>query len=463
MSNIDFDINSYSINEIYNTLGVDKNSSIDYIKNICDDKKDNAKNVIEGEELNNVIKFIDDCYKIIYSLKSDLSVNSDRSLERIVPLPPPQILPVNYSDNIQFVNKINESNYRINPITPNTINQIICIDSTFRDNPDKSTNSNFVFTMPNIISNVINMKIVQAELPNTHYFISKEMTLSISVKYLSTEYNYNIIIPDGTWTSDDILNLIQNYFDTYTDTSDPSNVYIRYLNISLIEQTGKIIIRFKTHQEICDLNTKYSYTLDETILPDLQYKLVWTTNIIDIQPTMCYNAGYQGSKVKEAYDSDCNLLYILGFSYLQVNNYISYNNTNYFYYISNLVFQGALIANYIYAHTFDTYYYICIDDFIVNTKDQIMAFKNKSIIGNNILARIQVDANPFETNISNSRISVFKERNYFGNVKIQKLGVKIIDKYGNIVDFNNSSVSLAIQLTQSYSSENQKMFNSINI
>ena len=86
-------------------------------------------------------------------------------------------------DNVQVTNNRNLCNYNLNPITPSTIKQIITINSLFRDNPTNSTSSNFVFTLPNEITNVISMKLTSTEIPNTNYIVEEGKNIfSITIK-----------------------------------------------------------------------------------------------------------------------------------------------------------------------------------------------------------------------------------------------------------------------------------------
>jgi hypothetical protein len=156
------------------------------------------------------------------------------------------------------------------------------------------------------------------------------------------------------------------------------------------------------------------------------------------------------------------MLYVLGFSFKQIylDGLVSHGN-HVLNINGNVVFNGYLTTQYVYSHTLLKYFYVCIDDYITNTKDQILAFKKDAAISENVLARIQVNNSIFTINIDNNGDDIFKERNYFGNVKIRKLGVKLIDKYGDILDINNSEISLALEFTQRYSSKLQDEFNKL--
>ena len=417
----DYNIKDYSIQDIYNLFDISDKTSIEYIKVICKEKKELAKEHLEEKDYLLISKFIDDSYNLLASIREQQFIRDE-------------------PDKIYLVNNKNQCNYSINPITPSTIKQIISIDSLFRENYETTLSTNFIFKLPNEFTNVISMKLTSAEIPNTFYLINEGTNIfTITIKDTSvepeTETSFDITIPPGTWGAENLVDFLQNYFDNDNDTD------LRYLVITLNEQTGKLIFRFKTPCEVDAFSAEDIVDLDSDRPSILEYKIS--------SPLTTYIC-------KEDYETSENLLYIMGFHYSQYNIYISILNTFTYGRISII---GYLEAHYVYAHCFSSYFYICVDDFITNTKEQIIAFKKDGMLSDPILGRIQIKNQPFTVNIDNNYDNVFKERNYFGNVKIRKLGIKVIDKYGNVLNLNNSEISLALELTQSYCSENQRAFN----
>ena len=45
---------------------------------------------------------------------------------------------------------------------------------------------------------------------------------------------------------------------------------------------------------------------------------------------------------------------------------------------------------------------------------------------------------------------IYKRRDYFGPVKIEKMNIRLIDKYGEILDLIENDYSIAIELTTLY-------------
>jgi hypothetical protein len=109
---------------------------------------------------------------------------------------------------------------------------------------------------------------------------------------------------------------------------------------------------------------------------------------------------------------------------------------------------------------FDTfgnqYLYIVVDDYNYNNTENVLAIYNESLNNSYILARItktgwSPDYGPdsWDVNsISNDMSS--KTRKYFGPVDIQKLHIKIVDKYGRVVDLNEMDFSMALKLEYLY-------------
>ena len=43
-------------------------------------------------------------------------------------------------------------------------------------------------------------------------------------------------------------------------------------------------------------------------------------------------------------------------------------------------------------------------------------------------------------------INVFKSRNYYGPVKLQKLKIRLLDEYGKVIDINNVDISITFEI-----------------
>ena len=93
----------------------------------------------------------------------------------------------------------------------------------------------------------------------------------------------------------------------------------------------------------------------------------------------------------------------------------------------------------IYGNIIYNYIYIDIDDFQRNfAPNSIIAYNiNKSYLSTNILAKIQILSGQF-TNIFDTGNTIFKQREYFGPVNIDRMHVKLVDDRGYTVDLHGA-------------------------
>ena len=431
MSHEDFDLNieSYSILELLNFFNVPTTATKEQLLEVYDIKKEEIEKIENELSKKNLLNFINKAYNLV---------------KKYFNFPEPVLEKKVYRD-LEIPNFIPEQNHRVNPIQREEIKQVISIDSAFREvSEPPTTPSDFIINLPFELNHVSKMKLISSEIPYTFYFFSKKKknnTFSITITNSTTIETYNIIIPDGTWYSGDFENQINEYFNkTTTDMG-----LIRYLKFDGSGEeynNGKAILRFKTQDEISLLNTTYSYTLNKNLPATGQLSYFLTipdvsNNIITFEQSS---------------------LYFMGFVKSDLNTIINNNNT---YNTFSFTYIGVLIATYVFGRDINSYLFISINDFVGNSKDQIISCFNNGYLGKNILARIQITNPEFTFIINNSGDHIFKERNYFGNVKIRKLHIQILNKYGEVVQLNGSEVSLALEFTQNYDSKNQLKFNSI--
>ena len=96
------------------------------------------------------------------------------------------------------------------------------------------------------------------------------------------------------------------------------------------------------------------------------------------------------------------------------------------------------------------YLYLVLDDYNNNVNNNFYSAFNSSILNKNILARISLQANPFNTLQQNNLNIVTTPRDYFGPINLQIMNVQLLDEYGRILDINNMDFSFCITLTTVY-------------
>jgi hypothetical protein len=67
--------------------------------------------------------------------------------------------------------------------------------------------------------------------------------------------------------------------------------------------------------------------------------------------------------------------------------------------------------------------------------------------GNNIIARITIASASNSVNLSTAADFIFKTRKYYGPVTIKSLNIRLLDRYGEVVNLNNNDFSFLIEFT----------------
>lgn len=99
--------------------------------------------------------------------------------------------------------------------------------------------------------------------------------------------------------------------------------------------------------------------------------------------------------------------------------------------------------------SFDNYFFIEIDDFQRNfISDSIVSVTNAGYVGKNIIARIPIFDSYNKTMTSNNSDALFKTREYLGPVRLEKLHIRLLNRFGVVIDLNQNDYSIMIELTQ---------------
>ena len=105
-----------------------------------------------------------------------------------------------------------------------------------------------------------------------------------------------------------------------------------------------------------------------------------------------------------------------------------------------------------YGSAVTQYFFLELDDYNRNfTSNTIIAETGGGThLGNNIIARIPITAPALNINYTSPSDLIFKQRDYFGPVKIEKLHLRLVDRFGETLDIQNNDYSVAIELTTTY-------------
>ena len=349
-----------------------------------------AKNIILNEYANKpsgrLQEKIEDFYNSSYELKSTKLEDNEEHMLQVR-----QEKPYLSSFPSEFFPGI------INPLKKRTIRKNLNIDSRFRENYYSSTSSNFNLNLPMNFNNVLQMQLSAIELPTTYYVISKQYGnnfFSLSVNGSTTI----VTIPSGNYDQTTIMTAINNQISLL---GAPFNLVAFVLNLtSGTTGSGQVLVGEITAGTVTSIELDFQTDkngIDDRGTP-LPLKLGW----------------------------------ILGF---RNGNYV--NNLNY-------VSEGILDIS------GPKYLYLVLDDYHNNVNNNFFSAFNSSILNKNILARISLQANPFNTLQQNNLNIITTPREYFGPINLQTMNVQLLDEYGRILDLNNMDFSFCITLITVY-------------
>jgi hypothetical protein len=514
MANVDTDINNYNFNELTELLNVSNNGfslrelESEYKKRLEINKE------LEDEDLKeNLEKFFKNVYNFLIKHAVDFKNENNKKSNDIIENIDTKLnylLDFNYKSkpeilsNVVAANTINQSNIPLNPRTYDIIKKQISINSEFRKKSANKTNkkvcinnqntivtdvslalfldtsTDFTIELPEIMDNVISMELVNTEIPNlvNTFSIRKgnyEFKITIGPTGGAKQIT-NIYIPTGVWIVSEFQEyLSSNYFDVdIFDGPIIQNEYLRYLVFEIPAWSAKPLFRFKTVQEVNDYSS--TIPLDPAVLITLEYSI---ENVL--HEYVCKNTERQFTAYKNGNENKINFgltcLGTIGFDIDQVLDkgsvfgdaanpiIIKQNDPNYIYPPLSLhmtffvTYNGYLQALKVYAYSAETALYVCVNDYIGNQGQQILLLGyDKTLTSDNILARVAVKQQPFQQNIYNSLLDYSIKREYYGGVRIRKLNIQIIDKYGRIVDLSDFPTNFVFEFTIQYSSERLAIF-----
>lgn len=345
--------------------------------------------------------------------------------------------------NKPHANIIDVSDYRnknglINPMERRTIIRNIAIDSTYRNNYTNTSPTDFTYILPEQLNNVISMKISASEIPYLWYsFASSQKTNEFTMHLYATkttgalvQHDATIIIPDGNYGSSELLLSINNYFANLANTE---YLYLfNYLYFDIEETSAKSLFRTKTYDEDTTYNTLSLFEEYEDFWFELDFRVQ-----SDLTRPNYRNAGW-----------------MLGFKQAQYTvvrretpfmNYIRTNG-------GRSDYDLYIVGESAYGNSLNNYLFFEIEDFQKNVPTNGFIFnRGTSTISSNILGRIQI-VTGFNTILTNNNSDwVFKKREYFGPVKLEKVHIRLLNKYGEILDLNGNDFSFVLEIEQLYS------------
>lgn len=145
-------------------------------------------------------------------------------------------------------------------------NIIVNINSLYRDKSIYPNAQKFTYNLSSNLNNIIHMRLTSLEIPNVDYVFTTEKnnkTFKITVGFVSE----TIVLDDGNYSSDTLINLITEKFDEINTARGFD------LSVTINVKSGKIVFSNDT-----------AFTLDfsrtgDTTYPNLNYHFGFTNEI----------------------------------------------------------------------------------------------------------------------------------------------------------------------------------------
>ena len=303
-------------------------------------------------------------------------------------------------------NNINTFENKVVSGTINSIKRItkkinLHMDSSFREKYYITNPTNFIYTLPKPFKNVVSMKLVSFEFPNlAWYWISycyknNSFVISISSDDDITT-SYTICIPDGNYFCSTLIDYLNTQFFYQSETT----TLLQYLQFFVNPFTNQTQIY-----------------ITSTAPPGLQFSIYFTTTETDNIMETCG--------------------WIMGFR-LAMYESITVSTDNAVLTSESLINTGI-----------ERYMYFVLNDYQYNYNETNIICFDKSSIEQFTLAKIPYINNKVSLNDNNSD-GLLKERQYNGPVNITKFEIKLIDKFGNIININNMDFSFSLEVEVLY-------------
>lgn len=328
----------------------------------------------------------------------------------------------------------NDDRYTLNK---KTNKRVLSIDSMFRKNYHTTKSTDFPYILPDPINKVTSMKITSVEFPNSWYTFSTETRTN---SFTITIYNcptpsdvfdsvydpvikHTVRIPDGNYRADLLVTSINNIF---------SNIRkgLEYIYFDINEISTKCIFRTK----ITGDDTRNLYTSDE-----LPANFYFTVDFEVTSNPVYKTAGWMMGFKRQFYTVAKNTSQPV----ILLDN-ASFKTSTYYWYLESESSYGSSIQNYIFLE---------IDDFNRNFTTNTFFSKtaNDSYFGNNIMGRITVTSGMNTIVTMDGGNQLFKTREYFGPIRLEKLHIRLIDKYGDPINLEGNDFSFMLEIEQLYS------------
>ena len=312
------------------------------------------------------------------------------------PPPPPPPRADNPCSPTRFVNSFDSRFVKgnVNSMKRDVQLTNIHINSCFRDRYYDSNPCDYRYDLPNgTFQHVVSMKLASAEIPNAWFLFSHikgNNKFIVEATHCGKCSVNHVIVPDGNYDRDSLVAYLNTKY--FADTCDEKSP-LKFIRICIEQATNR---------------TKFELT--DCAPADFVFSLHFTE---DDTENMLETMGW-----------------ILGF---RLARYIK--------------IQDAIQSEGLFDGGGDRYIYLSVNDYQYSQNSTNVVCFDKMAITDNILAKIPLINGKFSLTIDeNDSNPLIKIRQYKGPVNISKLDIKLLDRFGNVINLNFMDWSFSLEL-----------------
>ena len=342
----------------------------------------------------------------------------------------------------------------LNPIERRVIKRLLSMDTLFRVNYNATSATNASWVLPYPVENVVSMKIASVQIPNMWYAFSEanksnRFTVMISglnvAPYDPAEvYTNEIVIPDGNYLSDEFMECMNNLFKNTANGME-------FFQFAINSYNSKTMLRVNSTTLTCATSPDFEYVV---IFDDAtKYNKYLVNGCIY---TECDIQRIRDDHEKEYYNANIKTIsrtagWMMGFKQLAYRRTWQNERTDLISQVPITTYRAFLESESSYGSSIWNYLYVDVDDYNKNfITNSIIAQTGDSYLGFNILGRITVSSGQLTIINDNAGDLIFKMREYLGPVRLEKLTIRLLDKFGNVIHLNGNDYSIALELQVLY-------------
>ena len=324
----------------------------------------------------------------------------------------------------------------LNPISVRSTMQGISIDTRFRPSYYTTKSTNFSMVLPEMIKNVVSMRVAAIEMPMTYYAVSQSLgNATMLIVNNINQDGWLLTLPDGNYEQSWAHNSKASHLETIMNNSISTAVSVFVNADGSVTKTTTATFLNPT-VDICFTIDRTSgrsvfaspFNGGETIFSD-GFRLVFN---IDNNGNLDVNTSIQ----------------------LRLGWQLGFRNAEYI--CGSAGHVGAATSEGICLVSGPRYAFLSIDDYQKNTGPQFMVAYGSSLFQDSIITRINLAAEQADVGVyqissdPGLTTQLNRTREYFGPVDIQRLHISLYDEFGRVIDLNNMDWSFTLALEQLY-------------